>query len=133
MIGPGGKVINEIVAETGAVIDIQQDGLIFVTSDSEEPAKKAIAWINDITREVKIGEVFQGKIKKIVDFGAFVEVLPGQEGLIHISQFRPWGIRRVEDILKIGEILPVKVLNIDDQDRISLSLEKSFKPSLKKS
>lgn len=129
VIGPGGKVINEIVAETGAVIDIQQDGLIFVTSESEEPAKKAIAWINNITREAKVGEIFQGKVKKIVDFGAFVEVLPGKEGLIHISQFRPWHIRKVEDIIKVGDILPVKVIGIDAQGKISLSPDKAnFKP-----
>lgn len=124
VIGPGGKIINEIVANTGATIDIQPDGLIFVTSDSEEPAKKAISWIKNLTREVKVGEIFQGKVKKIVDFGAFVEVLPGQDGLVHISQFRPWRIKKIEEIIKIGDILPVKVINVDEQGKINLALGK---------
>jgi polyribonucleotide nucleotidyltransferase len=122
VIGPGGKTINEIIADTGVAIDIQPTGLVFVTSESATAAKKAIAWIKNITREVKVGEVFQGKVKKIVDFGAFVEILPGQEGLIHISQFKPWPTKRIEEVIKIGEVLPVKVINIDEQGRINLSL-----------
>lgn len=123
VVGPGGKIINEIIADTGAAIDIQPTGLIFVTSDSKETAEKAITWIKNITREAKIGETFQGKIKKIVNFGAFIELLPGQEGLIHISQFRSWQIRSLEGVVKVGDILPVKVINIDEQGKISLSLK----------
>lgn len=123
VVGPGGKIINKIIADTGAAIDIQPTGLIFVTSDSQESAKKAVDRIKDITREVKVGEVFQGKIKKIVNFGAFVEILPGQEGLIHISRFRPWRVNNLEELIKIGDILPVKVINIDEQGKIGLSLE----------
>jgi len=124
VIGPGGKIINEIIADTGAAIDIQPSGLIFITSEEEEAAEKAIAWIKNITREIKVGEIFQGKVKKIVDFGAFVEVLPGQDGLVHISQFRPWQIKSIQEIIKVGDILPVKVINIDEQGRINLSLGK---------
>lgn len=133
VVGPGGKTINEIITNTGVEIDIQPTGLIFITSDSEEPAKKAIAWIKNITREVKIGEVFQGKVKKIMNFGAFVEILPGQDGLIHISQFKPWRVKNIEGTIKVGDILPVKVINIDEQGKIGLSLkDTSFKPSPRK-
>jgi len=125
VIGPGGKTINEIIGETGATIDIQPTGLIFVTSEKEEAAKKAIAWIKNITREIKIGEVFQGKVKRILDFGAFVEILPGQEGLIHISQLAPGRVKRVEDVVKIGDLIPVKVISIDEQGRINLSLKEA--------
>ncbi len=124
VVGPGGRIINEIIRETGAAIDIQQTGLIFVTSESEEAVKKAISWIKHITREIKMGEVFQGKVKKIVDFGAFVELLPGQEGLIHISQLRQLKGETLEEIMKVGKILPVKVISIDEQGRINLSLVK---------
>ncbi|MEK7519380.1 MAG: polyribonucleotide nucleotidyltransferase, partial [Patescibacteria group bacterium] len=86
VIGPGGKIINEIIAQTQANIDIEQSGLIFITSEKKEAAEKALAWIKDITREVQVGETFQGKVKRILDFGAFVEILPGQEGLVHVSQ-----------------------------------------------
>jgi polyribonucleotide nucleotidyltransferase len=101
------------------------EGKVFVTAEKEEAAKKAIGWIKNITRRVKVGEVFQGKVKRILDFGAFVEILPGQEGLVHISQLAPFRIRKVEDIVKIGDIIPVKVISIDKQGRINLSLKKA--------
>jgi len=123
VIGPGGKVINEIIKECGASIDIEDSGRIFVTAEKEEAAKKAIAWIKNITREIKVGEVFQGKVKRILDFGAFAEILPGQEGLIHISQLAPFRVKKVEDIVKIGDIVPVKVISIDEHGRINLSLK----------
>ncbi len=125
VIGPGGKIINEIIGETGAQIDIQDSGLIYVTSENEESAKKAIDWIKNITREVKVGEIFQGKIKRILDFGAFAEILPGQEGLIHISQLANYRVNKVGDIVKIGDIVPVKVISIDEQGRINLSLKEA--------
>ena len=124
VVGPGGKTINEIIADTGVAIDIQPSGLIFITAEKEESAQKALSWIKNITREVKVGEVFQGKVKKILDFGAFVEILPNQEGLIHISQLSDQRIRRVEDVIKMGEVVPVKVIGIDNQGRINLALEK---------
>jgi len=123
VIGPGGRVINEIIGECGVSIDVEDTGKIFVTAEKEEAAKKAISWIKNITREVKIGEVFQGKVKRILDFGAFVEILPGQEGLVHISQLAPWRVEKVEDIVKVGDIIPVKVISIDEQGRINLSLK----------
>lgn len=124
VIGPGGKIINEIIEETGVAIDIQDSGLIYVTSEKEEAVKKAVIWIKNITREVKIGEVFQGRVKRILDFGAFVEILPGQEGLIHISKLGPGRVRKVEEVVKIGDLVSVKVISIDEQGRINLSLLK---------
>jgi len=123
VIGPGGKVINKIIKECGVSIDVEETGKIFVTAEKEEAAKKAVAWIKDITREVKVGEIFQGKVKKILDFGAFVEVLPGQEGLLHISQISPLRVKRVEDFFRVGDIISVKVISIDEQGRINLSLK----------
>ncbi len=125
VIGPGGRVINEIIEECGVSIDIEDSGKVFVTAEKEEAAKKAIAWIKNITREVKVGEIFQGKVKRILDFGAFVEILPGQEGLVHISQLAPFRVRKVEDIVKVGDIVPAKVISIDEQGRINLSLKEA--------
>lgn len=125
VIGPQGKVINEIIAQTGATIDIEDSGLVFVTSESEDSVKKAIAWIKDITKEIKVGEVFKGKVKKIVDFGAFVEIAPGQDGLVHASEFNQDEARRaVGEIIKVSDIITVKVKNIDEFGRINLSLVK---------
>lgn len=125
VIGPGGKVIHEIMGECQVSIDVEETGKIFITAEKEEAAEKAVAWIKNITREVKIGEVFQGKVKRILDFGAFAEILPGQEGLIHISQLAPFRVNKVEDIVKIGDVVPVKVISIDEQGRINLSLKET--------
>lgn len=127
VIGPGGKIINEIIEECGVSIDIEDSGQIFVTADKETAAEKAVEWIKNITREVKVGELFQGKIKRILNFGAFAEILPGQEGLIHISQLAPYHVGKVEDIVKIGDIVPVKVISIDEQGRINLSMKETKK------
>lgn len=124
VIGPGGKVINEIIEETGVAIDIEPSGLIYITSEKEEAAKKAISWIKNITREVRVGEIFQGKVKRILNFGAMVEIFPGQEGLLHISQLARYRVKKVEDVLKVGDIVPVRVIKIDEQGRINLALKK---------
>jgi len=123
IIGPGGKTIHEITDETGATIDIEDDGRVFVTSDDAEMAKKAIGRIKTITREVKMGEVFQGRVVKITDFGAFVELYPKQDALLHISELGP-RVRRVEDVLHQGDIIAVKVKKIDESGKVGLSLEK---------
>ncbi len=127
VIGPGGKIINEIIKEYGVAIDIEDTGRVLITAEKEESVGKAAAKIKNITREIKVGEVFQGKVKRILDFGAFVEVGPGQEGLIHISQLAPWRVRKVEDVVKLGQTVPVKVISIDQQGRINFSLQKVLK------
>jgi len=127
VIGPGGKVINEIIDECNVLIDIEETGQIFITAEKEESAKKALEWIKNITREVTVGEIFQGNVKRILDFGAFVEILPGQEGLVHISQLSEKRVEKVGDVVKIGEIIPVKVISIDEQGRINLSLKEGRK------
>ncbi|MBZ1345146.1 MAG: polyribonucleotide nucleotidyltransferase [Candidatus Nealsonbacteria bacterium] len=125
VIGPGGRIINEIIEKCQVSINVENTGKIFVTAEKEEAAKKAIEWIKNITREVKVGEIFQGKVKRILDFGAFVEIFPGQEGMVHISQLAPFRVERVEDIVKINQMIPVKVISIDEQGRINLSLKEA--------
>ena len=127
VIGPGGKIINEIIEKCEVSIDIEDSGRIFIIAEKQEAVEKAIAWIKNITKEVKIGEVFHGKVKRILAFGAFVEILPGQEGLVHISQLAHRRVEKVEDIVRIGDIVPVKVIGIDQQGRINLSI-KEVKP-----
>lgn len=121
VIGPGGKTINHIIAETGVEIDIEDSGLVMVTSTREEASNKAVEWIKNLTREVKVGEEFQGRVTRILDFGAFVEILPGQEGLVHISELAPFRVEKVSDVVKIGDVVPVKVVGIDELGRINLS------------
>jgi len=123
VIGPGGKIINEIIEQTGVKIDIEDDGLVNITSTNEEAGQKALQKVKDLTREAKIGEVFQGKVVKITDFGAFIEILPRQDGLVHISELSDQRVERVDDILKLGQIIPVKVKNIDESGRINLTLK----------
>lgn len=117
VIGPGGRVINEIIEECGVSIDIEEGGKIFVTSEKEDAAKKAIAWIKNITRQIKVGEVFEGKVKRILPIGALVELVPGQEGLLRISE-----LKKLKTPLRIGKILQVKVASIDNFGRINLKL-----------
>jgi len=124
LIGPGGKMINEIIDATGVDIDIEQDGTVFVTSPSEDGFAKAMEMIKRVTREVKAGEVFEGKVTRILDFGAFVEVGPRQEGLVHISELAPSRVAKVSDVVKIGQTVTVKVIGIDDQNRINLSMKR---------
>jgi polyribonucleotide nucleotidyltransferase len=123
VIGPGGKTINQITDDTGAKIDVDDSGSVFVTAEDEEAAIKAVNWIKNIVREVEVGEIFQGEVKRILDFGAFVEILPGQEGLVHISKISNNRVEKVGDVLKLGDIVSVKVIGIDDQGRINLSIK----------
>ncbi|EKE15641.1 MAG: hypothetical protein ACD_11C00116G0028 [uncultured bacterium] len=127
VIGTGGKIINAIIDETGVQIDIEDDGSIFITSPDAQAAKKAQEWIDNLTHEVKAGELFQAKIIKIMTFGAFAEILPGQEGLIHISELADKRVEKVEDVVKVGDIIPVKVKEIDSQGRINLSAKAAMK------
>ncbi|MFH1611804.1 MAG: polyribonucleotide nucleotidyltransferase [bacterium] len=122
VIGPGGKVINEIIDKTGAKIDIEDDGLVSITAIDGEGGQKALDWIKDLVREIKVGEIFQGKVVKIMDFGAFVTILPGQDGLVHISELSDGHVQKVDDVLKLGQDITVKVKNVDNQGKISLTI-----------
>jgi len=127
VIGAGGKIINEIIDATGVQIDIEDDGSIFITSIDKISADKAMEWIDSLTREVKAGEKFDAKVIKIMTFGAFAELLPGQDGLIHISELADKRVEKVEDIVKIGDVVPVVVKEIDSQGRINLSMKDASK------
>ncbi|MGM0444967.1 MAG: polyribonucleotide nucleotidyltransferase [Bacillota bacterium] len=123
VIGPGGKMINKIIDETDASIDIEDDGTIFIMADTQEKGLRAKEMIEDLTREVEVGEVYKGKVVKIMNFGAFVEILPGKEGLVHISKIADRHIDEVTDVLSEGDEIKVKVIKIDDKDRINLSMK----------
>ncbi|MGI6778011.1 MAG: polyribonucleotide nucleotidyltransferase [Acetivibrionales bacterium] len=121
VIGPGGKIINRIIAETGVKIDIEEDGKVFVAATDTSAGEKAIQIIEGIGKEVKPGQVFMGKVVRIMSFGAFVEFLPGKEGLVHISKLDRKRVAKVEDVVNIGDEILVKVLETDKQGRINLS------------
>ena len=120
IIGPGGKTINAISEETGCKIDIDDDGLVYVASPDVESARAGVAAIELLTREVEVGEVYDGEVKRIMNFGAFIEVLPGKEGLLHISKMAKGRVEKVEDVMNIGDHVMVKVYEIDNQGRINL-------------
>jgi polyribonucleotide nucleotidyltransferase len=121
VIGPGGKVINKIIADTGAKIDIENDGHVFISAPDGVAAEKAKAMVEALTKSVQVGETYLGTVTRLMNFGAFVAILPGKEGLVHISQLAPQRVERVEDVVKIGDQIMVKVVEIDSQGRINLS------------
>jgi polyribonucleotide nucleotidyltransferase len=121
VIGPGGRVIRSIIDETKTSIDINNDGKVLVGSPNEEAAQKAIRMIQDLTREVEQGEIYTGKVTRLFNFGAMVEILPGKEGLIHISELANYHVAQVEDVVKVGDEVMVKVIGIDNAGRINLS------------
>ncbi len=121
VIGPSGKIINKIIEETGVKIDIEQDGTVFIASTDEAMNKKAKKIIEDIVREVQVGEYYMGKVKRIEKFGAFVELFSGKDGLVHISELAEERVGKVEDVLKLGDEIMVKVMEIDNQGRVNLS------------
>jgi polyribonucleotide nucleotidyltransferase len=132
VIGPSGKQINKIIDETGVKIDIEQDGTIFISSTDEEANNKAKKLIEDIVREVEVGKVYLGKVKRIEKFGAFVEIFNGKDGLVHISELAEERVRKVEDVVKIGDEILVKVTDIDSHGRINLSRKAVLKEQQKK-
>lgn len=123
IIGPGGKVINKIIDETGVKVDIENDGTVFVASTDKEGGEKARLMIEAIVKEAEVGETYEGKVTRLMQFGAFVEILPGKEGLVHISNISHERVNKVEDALKVGDIVNVKVTEIDKQGRINLSMK----------
>ncbi len=121
IIGPGGKTINAIVEKTGVKIDIDDEGQVFIASTDMEGAEAARKEIELLTKDVEVGEVYEGKVTRIMNFGAFIEILPGKEGLLHISKMAKGRVEKVEDVMNVGDIVKVKVTEIDSQDRINLS------------
>ena len=133
VVGPKGSVINKLIEEFGVTIDIEDTGLVFITGQDQAMVDACVARIRGITKEVEVGEIFQGTVRKIMDFGAFVDVLPGQSGLVHISKFVPYQIKNVQEVVKEGEVIPVKVVGIDELGRINLSaIDAGFAPKKKK-
>jgi polyribonucleotide nucleotidyltransferase len=126
VIGSGGRVIRSIIDETKTSIDIKNDGKVLIGSASEEAARKAIKLIEDLTREVEPGEVYTGKVTRLFNFGAMVEILPGKEGLVHISELADYHVPQVEDVVKVGDEIMVKVIGIDGSGRINLSRKAVF-------
>ena len=124
VVGPGGKVINKIIEDTGAKIDIEQDGTIFITGKNEESMNKALQIVKEITHEYQVGEEFpKGIVSRIFEFGAMVEIAPKVEGLVHISELAPFRVNKVTDVVNIGDVIPVKIISIDEMGRINLSLK----------
>ena len=134
VIGPGGKIIKKIVEETGADIDIEDDGRVFIASVDQEKGKRAQEIIETLTKEVQTGELYNGKVVKVMDFGCFVEIIPGmmglsgKEGLVHISQLAHHRVNKVEDIVKEGDMILVKVIGYDNQGRLKLSKKEASPP-----
>lgn len=125
LIGPGGKNIRKIVEETGAKIDIEDDGRVFVASVDAKAGAEAIARIQGITQEPEIGAIYQAKVRKLMVFGAFCEILPGKDGLVHVSEVTEGFVKSVAEYMKVGDIVPVKVVGVDDNGKVSLSIKQA--------
>jgi polyribonucleotide nucleotidyltransferase len=130
LIGPGGKVIKEISAATDSKIDVDDEGRVMIASPDAELSKVAVDMVGRVVQEAEVGKLYRGKVRKIMDFGAFVEILPGTDGLIHISQLDKERVNKVTDILNEGDEVLVKVLDIDKNGRIALSRKAALGESL---
>lgn len=133
VIGSGGRTINRIIAQTGAQVDVDEEGTVSITSKDPQGAQKAAAWIEGIVKEPQPGETYEGPVKRILPFGAMVEILPGKEGLVHISRLADHRVDKVEDVVKIGQIVKVHVAEIDDQGRLNLSMKPPQEPGSQES
>ncbi len=125
VIGSGGKIINKIIDECGVAIDIDDDGVVAITGVNQEGVNKAISWVEGIVKEVEPGEIYTGKVVRLMDFGAFVEILPGKDGLVHISEFKNERVEKITDVAQIGKEFTVKVMEVDDKGRINLSVKQA--------
>ena len=129
IIGPGGKTIRSIIEKTGAEVNVDDDGTVTIYSKNSDGAQMAYDMINELAEDVEVGKIYEGRVKKIVDFGAFIEILPGKEGLCHISQLEFRRVNKVTDVLNVGDRVRVKVREIDSQGRINLSRKDALKDS----
>jgi polyribonucleotide nucleotidyltransferase len=129
VIGTGGKTIRAISTETDTTIDIEDDGTVIVGAPNEESALKAIRIIEGLTKEAEVGQIYTGKVSRILNFGAMVEILPGKEGLVHVSELADFRVARVEDVVKVGDEITVKVISVDNQGRVNLSRKAVFAAS----
>lgn len=129
VIGPGGKTIKKIVDETGVKIDIEDDGRVFIAAVDMEAGQKALEIIKTLTEDVEVGKIYTGRVVRIMDFGAFVEILPGKEGLVHISQLAEHRVNKVDDVVAVNDSIPVKVIKIDEQGRVNLSRKAAMQPA----
>jgi polyribonucleotide nucleotidyltransferase len=125
LIGPGGKIIKRIIQDTGAKIDVDDEGKVSVASDNEEASRKAIDMIKGITSEPEVGTIYDATVKKIMNFGAFCEILPGKEGLVHVSELSDKFVKNAEDVVKIGDKVKVKLIKIDEMGRLNLSIKQA--------
>lgn len=125
VIGPGGKIINEIISMHKVEIDIEDSGLVMITGANPESLEAAVNWVKQLTREVKVGETFRGAVTRLMDFGAFVEILPKVEGLVHVSEMAPYRVAKVQDIVKVGDSVNVIVHEIDSLGRVNLSMKRA--------
>ena len=130
IIGPGGKTIRSIVDQTGVKVDVEDSGMVKLASPNYEAIEKAIYMIKGLTQEVDVGGLYTGKVKRILGFGAIVELFPGTDGLVHISQLADFHVKEVSDVLKEGDDVLVKVLDIDPQGRIRLSRKAALKETM---
>lgn len=121
VIGSGGKIINKIISETGVKMDVEEDGHVYIATPDEEAAERAKKWVEELTHEVQVGETYLGKVTRLMKFGVFVEILPGKEGMVHISQLATRRVEKPEDVVHEGDEIMVKVTEIDDKGRINLS------------
>lgn len=121
VIGSGGKIINKIISETGVKMDVEEDGHVYIATPDEEAAQRAKKWVEELTHEVQVGETYLGKVTRLMKFGVFVEILPGKEGMVHVSQLATRRVEKLEDVVHEGDEIMVKVTEIDDKGRINLS------------
>ena len=125
VIGPGGRMIRKIIEETGATIDVEDDGTVSIASTDSQKSQLALERIRQLTEDVEVGKIYTGRVKRIMNFGAFCEILPGKEGLVHVSELADKYVSKVEDVVKIGDEFPVKVIEIDEQGRVNLSRKRA--------
>ena len=126
VIGPGGKMIRSIIEQTKSTIDIDDSGTVVIGSADEKSARRAIEIIEGLTKEIEAGAIYTGKVSRILNFGAMVEILPGKEGLVHISELAENRVAKVEDVVKVGDEITVKVIDVDHMGRVNLSRKAMF-------